>query len=152
GLLLALAGIKALVAFAPDDLAQIKESGIDGMALGFTFLASLLTGVAAGIIPALQISRIDLNESLKEGARGAAFSNRKGAQRVSPALVIGELALTLALLAGAGLLIKSYLRLCAVEPGYDPRNLLTMIIPLDFTKYPPGSEQQRRFYQDLLAR
>jgi putative ABC transport system permease protein len=152
GLLLALAGVKALVAFAPNDLAQVKKSGIDGMALGFTFLASLLTGVAAGIIPALQTSRIDLNESLKEGARGGAFSNRKGAQRVSPALVIGEWALTLALLAGAGLLIKSFLRLCAVEPGYDPRNLLTMMIPLDFTKYPPGSAQQRRFYQELLAR
>jgi predicted permease len=110
GLLLALLCIKALVALAPDDLAQIRESSVDGLALGFTFLACLLTGVVAGIIPALLASRIDLTESLKEGARGAAFSKRGGAQRVSPALVIGELALTLALLVGAGLLVKSFLR------------------------------------------
>jgi putative ABC transport system permease protein len=66
--------------------------------------------------------------------------------------VIGELALTLALLAGAGLLIKSFLRLRAVEPGYNPENLLTMMIPLNFAKYSQGSAQQRFFYQDLLAR
>jgi putative ABC transport system permease protein len=152
GLLLALLCIKALVAFAPDDLAQVRESSVDGAVLGFTFLASLLTGVVAGVIPALHASRIDLNESLKEGARNAAFSKRRSAQRVSPALVIGELALTLALLAGAGLLIKSFLRVRAVEPGYKPENLLTMMIPLNFAKYPQGSAQQRFFYQDLLAR
>ncbi len=152
GLLLALLCIKALVAFAPDDLAQVRESSIDGAVLSFTFLASLLTGVVAGVIPALHASRIDLNESLKEGARNAAFSKRGSAQRVAPALVIGELALTLALLAGAGLLIKSFLRVRAVEPGYQPENLLTMMIPLNFAKYPQGSTQQRFFYQDLLAR
>jgi predicted permease len=152
GLLLALLCIKALVALAPDDLAQIRESTVDGSALGFTFLACLLTGVVAGIIPALLASRVDLNESLKEGARGAAFSKRRGAQRVSPALVIGELALTLALLAGAGLLIKSFLRVRAIEPGYKPENLLTMMIPLNFARYPQGSAQQRFFYQDLLTR
>jgi putative ABC transport system permease protein len=151
GLFLALLSVKALVAFIPEDLAQIRESGIDGVALGFTFIASLLTGVVAGIIPALQASRVDLNESLKEGARGAVFSKRKGAQRVSPALLVGELALTLALLAGAGLLIKSFMRARAVEPGYNPKNLLTMMIPLNFAKYPQGSARQR-FFRDLLTR
>jgi putative ABC transport system permease protein len=82
GLLLALMGVKALVPLIPDNLAHIKEGGIDGAALGFTFLASLLTGVIAGIIPALQASRIDLNEGLKESARNALFSRRKGAQRI----------------------------------------------------------------------
>jgi putative ABC transport system permease protein len=105
GLFLALMGVRALAPLIPDDLAHLKESGpfflMDGAALGFTFLASLLTGVVAGIIPALQASRIDLNESLKESARSAAFSKRKGARRVSPALVVGELALTLAMLTGA---------------------------------------------------
>jgi predicted lysophospholipase L1 biosynthesis ABC-type transport system permease subunit len=110
GLLLALLGIKALAPLIPDGLSHLKESGIDGAALSFTFLASLLTGVIAGVIPALQTSQINLNESLKEGVRGGAFSRRKGARRMSPALVVGELALTLALLAGAGLLIKSFLR------------------------------------------
>jgi predicted permease len=150
GLLLALLGVKALSPIIPDSLAHLKEGGIDSVALGFTFLASLLTGVIAGIIPALQTSQIDLNESLKEGARGAAFSKSRGARRVSPALVIGELALTVALLAGAGLLIKSFLRVRAVEPGYNPENLLTMTIPLSVAGYQPT--QKKIFYQDLLTR
>jgi predicted permease len=150
GLLLALLGVKALVPLIPDNLAHLKEGSVDGRALGFTFIACLLTGVIAGIIPALQTSQIDLNESLKEGARSAALSKRKSARRVSPALVVAELALTLALLVGAGLLIKSFLRLRAVEPGYNPDNLLTMIIPLYSARY--SLTQQRVFYQDLLRR
>jgi len=152
GLLLALLGVKALAPLTPDDLAHLKETSIDGVALGFAFLASLLTGVIAGIIPALQTSRIDLNEGLKEGARSAVFSRYKSGRRISPALVIGELALTLALLAGAGLLIKSFLRVLAVEPGYNPENLLTMAIPLSRAGYPPRSAQRRVFYQEILTR
>jgi putative ABC transport system permease protein len=152
GLLLALLGVEALAPLIPDHLAHLKESGIDRVALGFTFLVSLLTGVIAGIIPALQTSQVDLNESLKEGARSAAFSKYKGGRRVSSALVIGELALTLALLAGAGLLIKSYLRVRSVEPGYNPDNSLTMAIPLSSAGYPPRSTQRRVFYQELLTR
>jgi predicted permease len=150
GLFIALLGVKALVPLIPDALAHLKESSIDRAALGFTFFAALLTGVIAGIIPALQASRIDLTESLKEGARDAAFSNRKGGRRISPALVIGELALTMALLAGSGLLIRSYLRVRAVEPGYNPDNLLTMTIPLYTGGYSPA--QKKIFYQDLLTR
>jgi putative ABC transport system permease protein len=151
GLLLATLGVKALVASVPDTLAHLRLSGLDSATLGFTFLATLLTGVAAGVIPALQTSRINLNETLKEGSRNvAALRSRSG--RISPTLVIGELALTLALLAGAGLLIKSFLRLLAVAPGYDPKNLLTMMAPLDNAKYPPGSEQMRAFYREALTR
>jgi putative ABC transport system permease protein len=117
GLLLATLGVKALAPLTPNNLAHLKESGIDGAALGFTFLVSLLTGVIAGVIPALQASRIDLNENLKEGARSSLFSIRARARRASPALVVGELALTLALLAGAGLLIKSFLRIGARDGG-----------------------------------
>jgi putative ABC transport system permease protein len=150
GLSLALLGIKALAPLIPDGLSHLKESGIDGMALGFTFLATLLTAVIAGLIPALQTSQINLNNSLKEGVRGAASSMNKGARRVSPALVVGELALTLALLACAGLLIKSFLRARAVEPGYNPRNLLTMTIPLSIASYTPA--QKKISYRELLAR
>jgi len=150
GLFLALMGVKALAPLIPESLSHLKEGGIDVAALGFTFLASLLAGVIAGIIPALQTSQVDLSGSLKEGARGAAFSRPKGAGRVSPALVVGELALTLALLAGAGLLIKSFLRVRAVETGYNPENLLTMTIPLSVAGYPPA--QKKIFFQDLLAR
>jgi putative ABC transport system permease protein len=152
GLLLAVWGVKALVAGAPDDLHQIRESSVDGTVLGFTFLATLLTGVAAGLIPALQSSQIDLNEALKEGARKAL--RRRGLGRVSPALVIGEVALTLVLLTGAGLLIRSYLRVLAVDPGYDPKNLLTLNVRLDEVKYPPDSPPERalHFYQEIFTR
>jgi len=151
GLLLAALGVKALVASVPDTLAHLRLSGVDGATLGFTFLVTLLTGVAAGVIPALQTSRINLNETLKEGARNVATLRRRSG-RISPALVIGELALTLALLAGAGLLIKSFLRLLAVAPGYDPENLLTMILPLDEAKYQTGSPQLKSFHREALAR
>ncbi|HEY6401867.1 MAG TPA: ADOP family duplicated permease, partial [Blastocatellia bacterium] len=150
GLLLALLGIRALAPLIPDGLSHLKESGIDGVALGFTFLATLLTGAIAGVIPALQTSQINLNKSLKEGVRGAAFSMSEGARRLSPALVVGELALTLALLAGAGLLVKSFLRARAVDPGYNPRDLLTMTIPLSTASYTPA--QKKIFYQELLTR
>jgi putative ABC transport system permease protein len=150
GLLLALAGSKALVPLIPDNLAHLKGSGVDGAALGFTFLASLLTGAVAGIIPAIQASRIDLNESLKDGARSVAFSKRQGARRVSPALVVAELALTLALLTGAGLLIKSYMQAQTVDPGFNTENMLTMRIPLHVARYPLA--QRKIINQDLLTR
>jgi predicted permease len=156
GLLLAWWGVKALVActpepvdFTPENLLVLKLSGIDKTVLVFTFLATLLTGVVAGLIPALQASRIDLNESLKDGARGAIFLKRNGARRVSPVLVIGELALTLVVLVGAGLLVKSFARVLAVDPGYNPENLLTMYISIRDIKDPA---QQRRFNHELRTR
>jgi predicted permease len=150
GLLLALMGVKALAPLIPENLAHLRESSIDSAALGFTFLASLLTGIIAGVIPALQASRIGLNESLKEGARSVAFSKRPSARRVSSALAPVELALTLALLTGAGLLIKSYMRAQAVDPGFNPDNLLTMTIPLGPARIPHA--QRKIISQDLLTR
>jgi putative ABC transport system permease protein len=152
GLLLAVWGVKTLVALTPNALRAIRESSVDGTVLGFTFLAALLTGLAAGLIPALQSSQIGLNEALKEGARQATTLRRRGLGRVSPALVVCEVALTLVLLIGAGLLINSYLRVLAVEPGYDPENLLTLRVPLDKAKYPSGSPQDRAFYREVLTR
>jgi predicted permease len=154
GLLLAALGVKALVALSPDNLARVRDSGIEGAVLIFTLAVSLLTGVVVGLIPALQASQVNLIDALKEdgGAGGNPAALRRGARRAMPALVIGELALTLALLAGAGLLIKSFLKLRAVELGYDPENVLTMMIQLNSSKYPPGSPQQKAYYQELLAR
>jgi putative ABC transport system permease protein len=156
GLLLALWGVKALVAYTPEPVAYtpenllvLKLSGIDKTTLVFSFLATLLSGFAAGVIPALQASRIDLNESLKDGARGAIFLKRRSARRVSPALVIGELALTLVVLIGAGLLIKSFARVRAVDPGYNPENLLTMGIGVWDQE---NSAQQTQFNRELRAR
>jgi len=156
GLLLAWWGVKALVAytpepvdFIPENLLVLKLSGIDKTALVFTFLATLLTSIFAGLLPALQASRIDLNESLKDGARGAIFLKRNSARRVSPALLIGELALTLVTLVGAGLLVKSFARVRAVEPGYNPEHLLTMYISIRDTRDPA---QVARFNHELCAR
>ena len=152
GLLLAWWGVKTLVAMTPDNMAQLRVVRIDGSVLVFSFLATLLTSVAAGLIPALQASRTNLNESLKDAARSAAFFIRSRTHRVSPALVIGELALTLVMLIGAGLLIKSFLVLRAVDLGYNPKNLLTMVIQPHKDKYLPGSEQLKNFNQELLRR
>jgi predicted permease len=152
GLLLAVWGLEALVRLAPDDLHQIRESSVDGTVLGFTFLAALLTGLAAGLIPALQSSQIDLNEALKDGARLAPAFRRRGLGRVSPSLVISEVALTLVVLIGAGLLIKSYLQVLAVDPGYDPKNLLALRAQGDESKYPLGSPQARAFSQEAITR
>jgi putative ABC transport system permease protein len=152
GLLLAVLGVKALVALSPNDLARVRESSVDGAVFGFTLAVSLLTGVVAGLIPALQSSQVNLSDALKEGGGNAAAPLRRGMRRAMPALVIGELALTLTLLIGAGLLIKSFLRLRAVELGYDPENVLTMMIHLSSSKYPPGAPQQKAYYQELLAR
>ncbi len=149
GLLIAAGGVKILTAISPDNLARVKESSIDGGVLGFTLLVSVLTGVIAGLIPALQTSHANLNEALKEGRRNAAGN---GARRTLPLLVVAELALTVVLLVGAGLLMKSFVRLWAVEPGYDPGNLLTAIIQLNNAKYPHGSPRQTTFYRELLPR
>ncbi|HKQ79777.1 MAG TPA: ABC transporter permease [Blastocatellia bacterium] len=152
GLLLAVWGVKALVAGAPPELHQIRESSVDGAALGFTFLASLLTGLVAGLLPALQSSQIDLNEALKEGARKGAILRRRWPGLISPALLIGEVALTLVALTGAGLLVNSYLRVLAVEPGYYPKNLLSLLVRRDQAQYPPDSPQAKAFNQEILTR
>ena len=150
GLFLALMGVKALAPLIPENLAHLKGSGIDNATLGFTFLASLLTGTISGIIPAMQASRIDPNDGLKDGVRSLVFSRRHGMRRVSPALVVSELTLALMLLIGSGLLIRSYLKVQAVDPGFNPKNLLTMTIPLRPAGYPV--EQWKNIYQDILTR
>src|SRR5262249_14985038 len=155
GFLLAVWGVKGLVALSPDNLTRVRESSVDGAVLIFTLAVSLLTGLVAGLIPALQTSQVNLIDAFKEGGGAggnAAAPLRRGARRVMPALVVAELALTLALLAGAGLLIKSFLRLSAVEIGYNPENVLTMIIQLDRSKYPFGAPQEKTYFRGLLAR
>ena len=149
GLLIAAGGVKILTAISPDNLARVKESSIDGGVLGFTLIVSVLTGVIAGLAPALLTSHVSLNEALKEGGRNTAGV---GARRTLPLLVIAELALTVVLLVGAGLLMKSFVRLWDVEPGYDPKNLLTAIVQLNDAKYPQGSPRQAAFYRELLPR
>ena len=149
GLLVALWGINLLVALSPADLPRVKEVTIDLRVLGFTLAVSLLTGILFGLLPALQASRPNLNERLKAGGRSATSGINR--QRLRGILVIAEIALSLVLLVGAGLLIKSFQRLQAVNPGFNPRNVLTMQLDLSGPKYKTGS-QVIAFHDQLLAR
>src|SRR5437016_4458821 len=133
GLLLALWGVYLLVAFGPADLPRAREVAVDGRVLIFTFAVSLLTGIIFGFVPALQASRPDLNETLKESGRNPTSS--AGHRRVRSLLVVTEIALSLMLLVGAGLFMRSFVKLQAVNPGFNPNNVLTMKISLSGPNY-----------------
>jgi predicted permease len=147
GLLLALWGTDALVAAIPDTIPRAEDIGLDSRVLVFTLAVSLFTGIVFGLVPALQASKPDLNESLKEGGRGSSA----GRPRVRNLLVVSEVALALILLIGAGLMIRSILQLRDVAPGLDPRNVITMQIPLS-ANVASDSTKIRIFYQQLLER
>jgi putative ABC transport system permease protein len=133
GVLLAFWGIQFLIGFGPDNIPRLNEIRIDPRVLLFTFGLSLFTGVLFGLIPAVQASRPDLNDALKEGSRGSS-GGRSGMFR--NVFVIAEVSLALVLLVGAGLMIRSFMRLQAVETGLNPHNLLTMRLQLPRKKYP----------------
>lgn len=124
---------------------------IDWRVLVFTLAVSLITGLLAGIAPALQASKPNLNDLLKEGAKGSQGSARR---RLREALVVAEIALALVLLVGAGLMVKSFLRLQQTELGFKPGNLLTMRVALPWRKFndEQGPERQRQFFRQLLER
>ena len=149
GLLLAWWGADLLMALAADSIPRVGEIALDNRVLGFTMLVSLLTGMVFGLAPALQSSRPDLNETLKEGGKGGASSSRLG--RARNALIVVEVAMALVLLIGAGLLIKSFRRLQEVDPGFDPRNLLTMRLFLPQSKY-AEPQQRQAFFEQVLKR
>ncbi len=149
GLLLAIWGLDALVALSPADIPRLDQIGIDGKVLGFTFAVSLLTGFIFGLVPALQASNPDLNDSLKEGGRGSTGGIR-GA-RVRNLLVVSEIALSLVLLIGAGLLIRSFMRLQEFNLGFNADKLITMRIQLPRSKY-REEKQIASFYTQLLER
>jgi putative ABC transport system permease protein len=149
GTLLAWWGVDLLVALSPSNLPRVQEINMDLRVFGFTLLISLLTGVVFGLAPALQVSKPDLNEALKEGGRSLSESGSR--HRVRDLLVMAEVALALVLLIGASLMIKSFGSLQQVNPGFDPSNLLTMRLDLPFPKY---QDPQRRtsFSDQILER
>jgi putative ABC transport system permease protein len=153
GLLLASWAIQVLSASIPPSsittIIGARGIRLDVWMLGFTLLISLLTGIVFGLAPALQISRPDLNETLKEGGRGTAGSFR--GRRLRSLLVVSEMALSVLLLIGAGLMIKSFLQLLRVNPGFDPHNVLTMEVSLLDSKY-VDDNQINSFYQQTLER
>jgi len=149
GLLLAMWGVELLVALLPPEAPRASEINLDGRVLGFTFAVSLLTGLVFGLAPALASSKPDLNDALKEGGRTAAGGFKRN--RIRGLFVVAEVALALVLLIGAGLLIKSFMRLREVNPGFDPQNVLTMQLSVPKAKY-PDNKQIAAFFQETLQR
>jgi predicted permease len=149
GLLLAFYGIDLLLAFSPATLPRAGEVGIDSRALGFTLALSLLAGALLGLAPAWQAIRVSLNEELKGSGRGA--SGGAGRNRAWSALVVTEIALSVVLLAGAGLLIKSFLRLQSVNPGFEAENALAIRLSLPKGQY-PNRAAVTAFYEKLRPR
>ncbi|HKP86634.1 MAG TPA: ABC transporter permease, partial [Blastocatellia bacterium] len=140
-------GVDVLVQLSPDNIPRLNEVKIDTGVLAFTLLISLASGVVFGLAPALYSSRLNLNESLKEGGRGT--SESLGRRRLRNALVVSEIALSLMLLIGAGLMIKSFVRLQGVSPGFDPENILTLQTSLPGSKY-QETGKTLAFYKQLL--
>ncbi len=149
GLWLAMWGVDLLLALTPKDLTGLKDVGIDYRVLGFTMAVSVLTGVLFGLAPALEASRPNLNESLKEGGRGAVTGGRS--HRWRSVFVVVEVALAMVLLIGAGLMIRSFARLQSVDPGFDSKNLLTVRLLLPSSKYGQDS-QLLGFFKQLVER
>ncbi len=133
GLLLAVWGTRALLALSPPELIDIRSTAVNLPVLGFTLVLTLLTGIVFGLFPALEASRFDLSEPLKES--GKSVIGGTGASRMRSAFVVAQVALALVLLVGAGLLMKSLNRLQSVDPGFDPQNLLTVRVSLPQRKY-----------------
>ncbi len=159
GLMIAAWGIDLLVKAAPDALPRILEIKIDQPVLWFTLGAAVLTGMLFGLVPALQASSPHLHDTLKEGGRTAGTGGR---HRLRSLLVVSEVALSLVLLAGAGLLMRSFARLRAIDPGLNTDHVLTARLILPGERYPglrfgpngfEGDDSNiRSFFDELYAR
>ena len=134
GLVLALWGIRALVAISPRDLINLQGVGLNLPVLAFTLTLSLVTGVVFGLVPALESSRLNLSDALKEGGKTDAGQGARSS-RLRSILVVAEVALALVLLVSAGLLIKSFSRMRNIETGFDTDNVLTMVVRLAGQRY-----------------
>ena len=136
GVLLAVWGLRFIRTYGPSagtDLARLAYVELDPSVLFFTVGFSLLTGVVFGLAPAWLGSRIDLNEALKQGSRGSSEGGARG--RMRSALVVLEVALAMVLLAGAGLLVRSFAQLAQIDPGFVPEHVATVQLGLNGKKY-----------------
>jgi predicted permease len=129
GLVLAMWGVKGVVALTAGDLPRIDELGIDGRVLGFTLAISTLTGLVFGVMPAFQGRSAPVADALRDSGRGA--GGTKQASRLRDLLVVSEFALAITLLVGAGLMVRSFAALQAIDPGFDPRQVLSMIVSVN---------------------
>jgi predicted permease len=149
GLAIAFGGMIFLKAFIPENISQARDISLDFRVLGFTLLVSVVTGLIFGLAPSIQATRFNQIETLKEGGRDAATGG--SGKRLRSLLVMAEVAISLVLLIGAGLLINSFLRLRNIDPGFRADNLLTMKIVLPEPKY-EEPERRATFYTDLIQR
>ncbi|HKQ72232.1 MAG TPA: ABC transporter permease [Blastocatellia bacterium] len=155
GLLLAFGLVRLLVALGPTNiprLSELEDLPLDGIVLGFTLGVSLLAGIISGLAPAWQASKLDLNGTLKEGGKSATSSERSA--RLRSIFIVAEIALALVLLIGAGLMIRSFLRLQSTDPGFNPHNLLTMRLLLPSHAYPAASNGKAKtaFFEQAIKR
>jgi putative ABC transport system permease protein len=148
GLLLAVWGVELLANLKPEGIPRLDNVKVDAAVILFTLAIAMLTGVLFGLVPAFAATR-GLSASLKEGGRGAVTS--RGGTRLRGGLVVAELALAVMLLAGAGLLMRSFMKLQAVDPGFKPEHALTFELSLPDARYLQDA-QRLAFYDDLMPR
>ncbi|UCD23979.1 MAG: ABC transporter permease, partial [Gemmatimonadota bacterium] len=147
GLVISFGLLDVLVALAPESIPRQEDIGVDVGVLAFTLAVAVLVGLGIGLLPALRASKIDLASRLSEGTRGASGGLRH--RRVRDALVVTQLGLALVLLVSAGVLLKSFMSLLAVETGYQPQNVLTFRTALPNSRY-QEPERRNLFYDELL--
>jgi putative ABC transport system permease protein len=143
------AATRALAVWGGDELPDGFALTMDWRVLVFTLGVSALAGILFGIVPALQLARVDLNATLREEGRGS--SAGRGRMRMKDALVVGQVALSLMLLIGAGLLMRSFVRLMRVETGFDAENVLTMGVSLSTQRYGDAGKQTA-FFDEVLRK
>jgi putative ABC transport system permease protein len=150
GLLLAWWGIEALAAISPRELVSLQGVGINLTVLAWTLGVSLLTGIVFGLAPALEATRLNLSDTLKEGGKGGGGQSARSG-RLRNALVVAEVALALVLLVSAGLLVRSFARLRQVNTGFETENVLTMVVSLPSAKY-KEDQQVVAFFREATER
>src|SRR5882762_785006 len=148
GLLIASWGIDLLRVFGPQDVPRLGEVAINARVFSFTFAAAIFSTLLFALVPALQVTRPNVSESLQEGNRGAVGPESHHLRRL---LVVAQVALSLLLLAGAGLLIKSFANLRATKPGFDPQHAIVGGLILPKAKY-PEPEKHRQFFEQILPK
>ena len=146
GVLLAHWSLRALVVLGADLIPRVLEVGLDPVALGFSLLVTVATGLAIGLVPALQAARVNVQEALKDTGRGSTG----GGQRLRATLLVAEVSLSLVLLIAAGLLLTSFARLQQVEPGFEPETVFTAQVVLPPQRYDP--DKLVAFYEQLYER
>jgi len=148
GLFLAWWGIDLLRVFGPQDVPRLASAAINGRVFLFTFVAAIFSTLVFALIPALQLTRPNISESLQAGSRGAVGPESHHLRRI---LVVAQVALSLLLLAGAGLLIKTFANLSATKPGFDPSHAAVVQLILPKAKY-PEPEKHRQFFDQILPK